>query len=165
MSEEASMDPASIGIGLQALDFIKNQVVDSGVISAHFSGKGNWLGGSELVKVKVTQIEGHDGVWLYGVEPVDDYTFVHFPLIDSGVVEQLGFEDDNLPNADPGIWRWVPMPSPNTLVGGNYEAPNALAEFIVVGYKHGALIKRFSPHDRKTLVGGLKRVLRWFRVN
>ena len=143
------MDPVTgIGIGmqtLQALDFIKNQIAGSGVISAHFSGKGNWLGGSEDVKVKVDHIEGHDGVWLYSVVPVDDYTFVHFALSESGIVEQLGFGDDeDTVNADAGIWRWIAAPKPNTLVDGRAVPPNALVEFIGVGYKLPALLNHFS---------------------
>ena len=77
------------------------------------------------------------------MKPIPDYTFVRIPVAGSGLQELLGHvagESD----PDYRYWRWVALPKPNVIVGGNYDPPNAKVDFMIVGYKPKAVIKHFS---------------------
>jgi hypothetical protein len=140
---------------IQILNFIREQIPNSDIISAHFDAEGKFLSGSDQIEVTRTDYnedgsanaDSNDGIWLYRVKDLPGYSFQRFPLVDSGITEQLGYDDDNdlgTTNADAEIWRWVPTPPPNTLVGGNYTPRNALVEFVIVGFKSSALLDHFS---------------------
>lgn len=121
---------------------IRDHIPNSDVISAHFDGEGAFLSGSEKIEVDRTDVD--DERWLYRVKELSGYSFQRFPLINSGIIEQLGFDEEESPNADAEIWRWIPQPKPNTLVDGGYVPTNALVEFVVVGYKSSALLEYFT---------------------
>lgn len=144
------MDPISaisggiaIGHGIyQYLGYIRN-VASSDVISAYFNSNGERTAGSDKIEIEKHSQGENATTWWYSVKKQPEYTFVRIPVISSGIQELIGtVVGEN--NADARIWRWVDLPAPNVIVGGNYIPPNAKVDFIVVGYKPNALIKHFS---------------------
>ena len=138
----------------QSLGFIKT-LANSDVISASFDSIGGRTAGSNEIEIeKHSEAETPD-VWFYSVKPRPEYTFVRIPVISSGIQELIGsVVGEN--NADARFWRWVDLPAPNTIVGGNRMPPNVKVDFIVVGYKANALIKHFSPGSVKRRHNRLK---------
>lgn len=137
---------------IQMVNFIRDRIPNSEIISAHFDAEGQHLAGSEKIELEITEFdsdgnkidEPDGGIWLFKVKGLPGYSFQRFPLIDSGILEQLGFDSENNTNPDAEIWRWIAAPKPNTIIDGRYLPPNALVEFVVVGYKSGALLQYFS---------------------
>ena len=143
------MDPLGLIAGaktaqeiFQLLMTIREHIPNSDIISAHFDAEGQHFSGSD--KIEIERTEHDEGIWLYRVKALSGYSFQRFPLISSGILEQLGWDDENLVNPDAEIWRWIASPKPNTLVDGRYIPPNALVEFVVVGYRSSALLEYFS---------------------
>ena len=127
---------------LQFLTFVRN-LAESNVASAYFRYDGTRVDGSDKIEIELhSQTEQPEAFWLR-VKPLDDYVFVRVPINASGVQELIGtIKGDALP--DPSYWRWVALPSPNVLVGGNYVAPTAKVDFIIIGYRPKAVLKHFS---------------------
>ena len=111
---------------LQFLGYIKS-IASSDVISGYFNWNGEQIEGNENIV-----IERHPGedpaAWFFSVKPIQDYTFVRIPVTPSGIRELLGkpVEDSNF---DSRYWRWVALPKPNVLVGGNYTPPKCEGGF------------------------------------
>ncbi len=129
------------GTVLDTLNFIRN-IAGANMISAYCKYDGNKVEGHANIDVELIKTRAPEVFWLT-VKNLKDYAFVHIPINDSGVHELIGKEvDETYPNAN--IWRWVAKPEPNVIVGGNYTPPNAMVDFIVVGYRPKALINHFS---------------------
>ncbi len=128
------------------VDFIKTKIGGE-VISGHFKWDGTKIHGSERIELVKENESGVDSRWWYYVKGLDDYTFLRFPLVNSGVHELLGTLKGEK-NADARYWRWVPLPRPNTIVGGNSTFSNAKVDFIVIGYKPKTLIEYFHKSSK-----------------
>jgi len=141
-----TIDPSqliTIGQGaLGVLDFVKSKV-SSDIIAGHFKWDGTLIHGSEKILLKKQNEEGDPSKWWYYVEGLDDYTFMRFPVVESAAFE-LTASINNEPNNDARYWRWVPLPKPNTILGGNSSFNNIKVDFIVLGYKPKALIDYFQ---------------------
>lgn len=124
------------------LGYIKG-IANSDVISAYFNRDGTRTQGSEKIEIERHTDEKSSEVWWYSVKPLTDYTFVRIPVVASGIQEMLG-RISGESNPDSRYWRWVALPKPNVIIGGNYTPPNAKVDFIIVGYKAKAIIKHFS---------------------
>ena len=142
----------AFALALQAAGFISptmsviNAIRDirgTDVISALFDAQGQRVHGEE--RISVERHDQADGSWWYSVDPVEGYTFTRIPLIASGLYEELGHIGDAV-NADANYWRWATPPPPGRIAGGNHTDPNALVQFIVVGYKADALLEHFSSY-------------------
>jgi hypothetical protein len=142
------MDPITIstgiGIGKNVLQFAEwlRGMSDTSVISAFFDNRGNRKEGSNKIEVEKNSQESSGDVWWYSVRPVDDYVFIRFPIIESGVYEIIGTIVGEK-NADAKYWRYVAEPLRGRIYGGGEES-NAKVDFIVIGYKPKAVIKHFS---------------------
>jgi len=143
-------DPISIISGgmsiadgiMQFLDFIKG-LAGSEVISAYFKYDGTKVEGSDKIVIELHPNDDCPEVFWLSVKSIEDYAFVRFPINDTCVHELIGTEaEKKLP--DPRYWRWVAKPRPNVIVGGNHNPPNAMMDFIVIGYRPKAIIKYFS---------------------
>ena len=121
----------SIGQGiLQFLGYIKN-IARSDVISAFFDWNGERTTGSDKIEIEKHPQENSAAIWWYSVKPLSEYTFVRIPVVGSGIQELIGTVVGE-ENDDARFWRWVALPKPNVIVGGNYDPPNAKVDFIVV---------------------------------
>lgn len=144
------VDPISVVSGgisitqsiLHFLGYIKG-LATSDVISAHFSWDGTRAEGSDKIEIEKHTEEKSPETWWYTVKPLPDYMFVRIPLTASGIQELLGCVSGES-NPDSCYWRWVALPKPGVIVGGNYTPPNAKVDFMVIGYKPKAVIKHFS---------------------
>lgn len=131
---------AQAGFGF--LDYVK-QVAGTDVIAGLFKWDSTLVEGSEQIKLKI-EYDGDDGAkWWYYVQPLEDYTFVRFPTINSGLFEQLGYAE-GASNPEAIYWRWTAYPPPGVIVGGNSKFNNAKVDLVVIGYRPKALIKYFS---------------------
>ena len=144
------IDPISLASGgiaitqgtLHFLGYIKG-VATSDVISAYFSWDAERVEGTDKIEIQKYTEEESPETWWYSVKPLPDYTFVRIPVMASGIQEVLGHVVGES-NPDSRYWRWVALPQPGTIVGGNYKPPNAKVDFMVIGYKPKAVIKHFS---------------------
>ena len=127
---------------LHFLGYIKG-IASSDVISAYFSWDGTRVEGDDKIEVEKHKDEDCHDTWWYAVKPLPDYTFVRIPVTASGIQELLGRVSGES-NPDSSYWRWVALPEPGVIVGGNYTPPNAKVDFMVIGYKPKAVIKHFS---------------------
>ena len=126
---------------IQTLRFIKDELPNSDVIPALFDSDGELLGGSDRVVAELHNQEP-EGVWFYEVEPIDGYAFQRFPVTDSGIQEQIGRQADAV-NPDTRYWRWIAEAQHGVLYGAG-EPPNALVNFVVVGYRTQAILDYFE---------------------
>jgi hypothetical protein len=134
---------SGLAIGQNVLRFLNfvRRIKDANVISALFDPDGSKKLGDKRVKV-IVHTEGQEaGTWWYEVEAFGDYSFVRFPVIESGITEVIGAENEAL-NPDARYWRWVSLGLPGRIYGS--AAPNARVDFVVVGYRPAALVKHFS---------------------
>jgi hypothetical protein len=132
-----------IAIGQNVLRFLNivKGIKDANVIAALFDPDGNRKDGDKRIKV-IVHAEGQEaGTWWYEVEALSDYTFVRFPVSESGITEVIGAANEAL-NPDARYWRWVPLGLPGRIYGG--ASSNARVDFVVVGYRPAALVKYFS---------------------
>ena len=130
------------------VEFLKT-VVGSDVISTHFKWDCTRIEGSDRIRVEKHRPDpAKPEVWYYEVQGLDDYTFLRFPVIQSGVRELLGRQVSSK-NAEARFWRWVPEVVPGVIYGA-HEPANALVDFIVIGYRPKALIKScLAPANRR----------------
>jgi len=127
----------------QFLNFLKG-IVGSDVISAYFRYDATKVEGSSKIEVELIKTDADEVFWLT-VNPTEDYTFIRFPLNDSGCEERIGtVNGEILPN--PNYWRWVQAARSGTIVDGRHDPANAKVDFVVVGYKPKAIIKHFSSN-------------------
>lgn len=145
MVDPISAISGSVAIGqniFSFLGYIKN-LATSDVISAYFRWDGTLAEGSGKIEIEKHTEEASPETWWYSVKPLSEYTFVRIPLTASGIQELLGLVSGEI-NHDSCYWRWVALPNPGVIVGGNYTPPNAKVDFIIIGYKPKAIIKHFS---------------------
>ena len=140
-------DPGSIatGIGLgknilQFADWLKAKT-SSPVISAYFDAHGNRIEGSDKIEVDKHSTQS-PAEWWFSVKPFEDYVFVRFPVIESGIYEVIGKEQGK-ENPDSRYWRYLAEPLRGKIYGAAAE-PNAEVQFIVIGYRPKAIVKHFS---------------------
>lgn len=127
--------------GFQLLEFLRG-VAEADIISGFYKWDGTLIHGEDKIPLQVAY-EGQDGkVWWYYTNSLEDYTFIHFPVIPS-VHELIGRRESDAV-ADAGIWRWVAPSKPGVIVGGNSAFNNVKVDFIVAGYRPKALVKYFS---------------------
>ena len=132
----------AVGKGVfQFLSFLKG-IVGVGIISSYFRFDGTRVEGSSKINVELIKSEDKKIFWL-NVSPIDSYVFVRFAINDGGCEELIGTEKGEVyPN--PNYWRWVEAARSGTIVGGNYQPPNAKVDFVIVGYKPKAITKHLS---------------------
>jgi hypothetical protein len=124
----------------QFLTFLRG-VAGANVIAAQFKWDGTRVDGSDKIIIhKHREQEYPDRFW-YEVEPLEDYTFVRFPVVESSAHELVGAVKGQA-NPDARYWRWVAPVPPGAIVGG--ERPNLMVDFVVVGYRPKALLKYFT---------------------
>ena len=112
-------------------------------MAAHFGPMGNRLSGDSRLEVERITMEGRTDVWYFHVSPVADYVFLRAPVVDNCAVELVATRQGES-NPEYGIFRWVASPNPGVLRGGNYDPPNLLVPFVVLGYRPSALIQRLT---------------------
>jgi hypothetical protein len=85
------------------------------------------------------------------VTPLNDFTFMRFPVTETGTVEEVGRLSGGPPDAR--VWRYIARAHERLSSlrdiraepeGPILEPPNLLVEFIVVGYRPDSLIEFFS---------------------
>jgi hypothetical protein len=144
MADVISTVSGGLAIGqsvLQFLGYIRG-VKDAKVISALFDPDPNLKYGDEKIHV-LRHNQEDDRVWCYEVEDLEDYTFVRFPVIGSGIAEVTGALA-GARNPEARLWRWVSMGLPGRIYGGD-DSPNVEVDFVVVGYRPKAVVQHFSP--------------------
>jgi hypothetical protein len=122
MAEVISTVSGGLAIGqgvLQFLSYVRG-VKDAKVISAFFDSGPTLKYGDEKIHV-LRHAQEDDQVWWYEVEDFEDYTFVRFPVIGSGIAEVTGARADAR-NPEARLWRWVSVGLPGRLYGG--DSPN-----------------------------------------
>ncbi len=157
---------ASASSPMQEAEFIRRHIPDSGMMSALFDEQGQRTEGDAHINVRRIDVAipkfPDAGIWWLEVDPVEDYTFLRWPVIDS-CLRELAWRQltpDGLLPADPpnvNRWRWVgdghamPLPGASdrrqTTIyhhRGDLEPPSVPVKFIVVGYKPSALLRHFS---------------------
>lgn len=122
------------------LSWIKS-IAGSDVISAYFRFHGTRVSGSEKVDIEMHTTDNEEVSWLSVIE-IENYAFVRFPINAAGCSESIGSIEGQYP--DPRYWRWIPNPSPGVIVSGDYQAPNAKVDFIVVGFRPDAIVKAYQ---------------------
>ena len=120
MIPDPSTAAAAVGLVQHAVSAINaiRGMRGSDVISAMFDPRGERTHGSDRIDVERHDSDPPDAVWWFSVEPVEGYTFMRFPLIDSGLYEALGHVGD-APNADAAYWRWAKPPPPGRITVEN----------------------------------------------
>lgn len=102
----------------------------------HFDGKGTKIRGDIDVNVQVHPVSGTQ-IFFFEVTPIQDYTFLRYPVNPGGVVEDLGvLNNEKLAT----YFRYVGNSTVST--GGQ---PNVIVPFIVYGYLTSALTGIGSP--------------------
>lgn len=143
VNNENAQFALQIASGLwQFVDQLK-AIKGTSVISAHFDGNGKYIEGNSSVKVIVHE-KSPKSIWWFEVEPKDEYSFIRFPINDSGTEELIASTSEKS-NPDTKYWRWVQKSRSGIIAGGNPpEEDNALVEFVVIGFKTGPLINHLS---------------------
>jgi hypothetical protein len=142
MADVISTVSGGLAIGQSILQFLSyvRDVKDARVISALFDPEANLKHGDK--KIRVLRHEHEDEtVWWYEVEDFEDYSFVRFPVVGSGIVEMIGSRQD-AKNPYARFWRWVGGGLPGRIYGGG--SPNVRVDFVVVGYRPTALVQHFT---------------------
>jgi hypothetical protein len=102
-------DPFSIIGGArdlwQFLTFLRG-VAGANVIAAQFKWDGTRVDGSDKITIRKHREEEYPDRFWYEVEPLDDYTFVRFPVVESSAHELVGTVKGQA-NPDARYWRWV----------------------------------------------------------
>jgi len=129
---------------LQFLNFVRN-VRGANVIAGLFDPNGNLKQGDKRIRVLRHEDREDEGSRWYEVEDLEDYTFVRFPVVGSGIAELIGAKEEAT-NPEARYWRWVTQGLPGRIYGG--RAPNVRVDFVVVGYRPSALVKHFSRPTR-----------------
>ena len=150
--QEASAGLA-IGKGLFGLlGYIKG-IPNSGVMSSLFDWKGALIGGSDKIIVERQELKMGDPEitdldirWRYHVEEKEGYTFLRFPVVESGISKLVAAllhsekTDKRMFNAM--YWRWDPNITPGGISGGDPE--NVRVDFVVVEYQWKSLLESIS---------------------
>jgi hypothetical protein len=141
------VDPFAIGTAVAPpLWQILKRIKGSGVISAYFDAHGKRIFGSDEIEVEDNEVADAPqggGLWWFSIKPLEDYVFTRLAVGADAAIEQYGTVTGT-PNADPRYFRWIAPVLPGRIYGGD-SPPNALVEFVVIGYKPKALVREFSP--------------------
>ena len=68
---------------------------------------------------------------------------MRIPLTPSGIEELIGVREEDR-NPDVRYWHWIARQWQGVIVGGGEKPVNARVEFIVIGYRPGALLNHFA---------------------
>jgi hypothetical protein len=118
-----SRDGAPTGWGALRLSLDKDRFSDK-TLAAHFDARGQKLSGSEEIVVERIPSD-HPGVCWFHVRPVKRYTFLRFPVVESGAVEVHGYDDIN---PDARFFRWaVSLYLSGGLSHANHRLPTGCA--------------------------------------
>jgi hypothetical protein len=150
MGEQHRMiDPGTISGGMGAvkggwafLQYLRS-VLGKEVIGALFSFDGTRLDGSEKIRVELHSDDKKPEVWWYSVEEPEGYSFLREPVVPSSCHELIGTVAGEQ-NPDARYWRWVAPVLPGRIYGGA-DAPSVKTNFLVFGYKPGALLRPTKP--------------------
>jgi hypothetical protein len=124
----------------QFLTFLRG-VAGADVIAGQFKWDTTRVEGSSKINIRTHREEEHPNRFWYEVEPIEDYTFLRFPVVESSAHELVGTIKGQS-NPDARYWRWVAPVPPGAIAGG--ERPNLMVDFVVVGYRPKALLRYFS---------------------
>jgi hypothetical protein len=144
MVDVISTVSGGMAIGQNVLRFLNivRGIREANVIAALFDPDGLRKEGDKRINVILHTEQQEEGTWWYEVEAMDDYSFVRFPVIESGIAEVLG-QEVGASNPDARYWRWVGQGLPGRIYG-SAGASNARVDFMVVGYRPSALVKHFT---------------------
>src|SRR6266571_414009 len=112
---------------------------DKKILSAVFGWDARRLEGDERIKVNFHDAgknEGGGTLWIYSIEPFEDYLFIRIPVHAGGVQEALGSLKGET-NADARYFRYIALPD-GRLFGGSL--PNVKVSFLVYAYKPSDLL-------------------------
>ncbi len=118
-------------------------VGEAHVIAAHFNWAGERISGDDKIVIEQHPQDGDAAVWWFSVTEIAGYTFVRAPVIESVAIELVATLKDEK-NPDARYWRWMAPRIPGVIYGGQNDPPNLKVEFIVVGYRTGALIEHLA---------------------
>ena len=126
-----------VGDVLAVIDFLEKKAGELSTVSALFDYMGHRQAGDGRIDIEKIDIQGDNSKWFYRVKPIKDYIFVYAPLIPSLYIDygtKVGAA-----NPDANIFRFVGNALSYVISDGN---PNVMSDFIVVGYKPKALLKK-----------------------
>jgi hypothetical protein len=141
-SISAASSTISVAKGVLGLiDYLKEKT-NSAIISALFSWNCDRIEGSVKIEVEQLPIDNKDNAWFYRVKEVEDYTFIRFPVIESGVYEQVG-KLAGEENPDARLFRWIAF-APPSFTYGKHVASNVKVNFVIIGYQPKALVEHIT---------------------
>ena len=120
------------------IDFLKKCQDQCNIISALFDWSGKRLEGDERIIVDKISIRDKKDAWFYKIRPLEEYIFIHMPVVPGSVYIDNGMEDGEQ-NPDAKLFRYVGNIFSSVISGGN---PNTKVDFIVIGYKSKDLLEK-----------------------